>query len=62
MLLPLFVRESRAKLGSLIAEGVEWIDKGRFGVNRGILGVLGTALLRFMLNRGNFDSSSRDWS
>ena len=56
VLLLLFVRERRvAKLGSLVADGVDWVDKGRFGVNRGTLGVLGTVLLRFMLNRGKFD-------
>ena len=60
VLLLLFVRERRAKLGSLNVDGVEWVDKGRFGVNRGALGVLGTVLLRFMFNRGNFDP--RVWS
>ena len=52
VLLLLFVRERRAKLGSLTVDAVE---RGRFGVNRGALGVLGTVLLRFMFNRGNFD-------
>ena len=59
VLLLLFVRDRRAKLRSLIVDGVEWVAKGRFGVNRGALGVLGTVLLRFMMfNRGNFHVAS----
>lgn len=52
VLLLLLVRERRAAmLGSLVVEGVECIDSGRFGVNGGgrTLGVPGTMLLRFMI-------------